>query len=195
MPISPANMALFIAYLYNAGYAASTVNTYVSSIGYFHHLSDVPDPTKVGYILELLRGYGKLRSCFDTHLPWPVTIPILRKAFDVLPSLSLSHFQSLLFKSMSSLAFFAFLRIGEITSRTDKDFQNSLQLSQVLQMANQQGAKHPLKSLFTTLNTVTINHLHISLVISRQQDRSLCPVQLLLDYLQLGTMFWSIVFE
>ena len=29
---------------------------------------------------------------------------------------------------MSSLAFFAFLHIGEITSRTDKDSQNSLQL-------------------------------------------------------------------
>lgn len=107
VPISPANLALFIAYLYDAGYAPPTVNTYVSSIGYFHRLSQVPDPTKVGYILELLRGYGKLRSCVDTRLP--VTIPILRKAFDVLPSLSLSHFQSLLFKSMSSLPFFFLL--------------------------------------------------------------------------------------
>ena len=66
-------------------------------IGYFDHLSGVFDLTKVGYILELLRGYGKLRSCVDTCLQ--VTTPILRKAFDVLPSLSLSHFQSLLFKS------------------------------------------------------------------------------------------------
>ena len=44
-------------YLYAAGYATSTVNNYVSSIGYFHRLSDVPDPTKVGHILELLKGY------------------------------------------------------------------------------------------------------------------------------------------
>ena len=116
----------------------------------------------MGYILELLKGYGKLRSCVDTRLP--VTIPILRKAFDVLPSLSLTHFQSLLFKSMSSLAFFAFLRIGELTSRTDKDYQNSLQLSQVLKLTNQPP---------------------ISLVIPCQQDRSVCPVHLLLDYLQL----------
>ena len=108
---------------------------YVSSIGYFHRLSDVPDPTKVGYIMELLRCYGKLRSRVDTRLP--ITIPILRTAFDVLLSLSLSHFQSLLFKAMSSLAFFAFLHIGEITSRADEDSKNSLQLSQVLKITNQ----------------------------------------------------------
>lgn len=184
VPISPANLALFIAYLYDAGYAPPTVNTYVSSIGYFHRLSQVPDPTKVGYILELLRGYGKLRSCVDTRLP--VTIPILRKAFDVLPSLSLSHFQSLLFKSMSSLPFFffAFLCIGKITSRTDKDSQKSLQLSQVLQMTNQQGAITSIKITFHNFRH-SYNQPPISLVISRQQDRSVCPVQLLLDYLQL----------
>ena len=182
IPISPANLALFIAYLYHAGDAASTINTYVSSVGYFHRIADVPDPTKVGYILELLRGYGRLRSCVDTHLP--VTIPILRKAFDVLPSLSLSHFQSLLFKSMSFLAVFAFLRIGEITSRTDKDSQNSLQLSQVLKITNQQGAITSIKITFHNFKH-SYNQPPISLVISRQQNRSVCPVQLLLDYLQL----------
>ena len=177
VPISPANLALFIAYLNHAGYAASTVNTYVSSIGYFHRIVDVPDPTKVGYILELLRGYGKLRSCVDTRLP--VTIPIiLRKAFDVLPSLSLSHFQSLLFKSMSSLAFFAFLRIGEITNSTDKDSQNNLQLNQVLKLKNQQGAITSIKITFHNFKH-SYNQPPISLVILCQQNRSVCPVQLL----------------
>ena len=182
VPISPANLALFRAYLYEAGYAASTVNSYVSSIGYFHRLSDVPDPTKVGYIMELLRGYGKLQSHVDTSLP--ITIPILRTAFDVLPSLSLSQFQSLLFNAMSSLAFFAFLHIGKITSRADKDSKNSLQLSQVLKITNQQGDITSIKITFHNFKH-RYNQPPISLVISRHQNRTVCPVQLLLDYLQL----------
>ena len=107
-------------------------------IGYFHSLSGVFGFTKVGYILELLRGYGKPRSCVDPRLP--VTIPILRKAFDVLPSLSLSHFQSLFFKSEFFGLFCFFSHRRNNLSWTDKVSQNSLQLSQVLQMTNQQGA-------------------------------------------------------
>lgn len=46
IPISPANLALFIAYLYKKQYACSTVNTYVSALGYSHKLSGFVDPTK-----------------------------------------------------------------------------------------------------------------------------------------------------
>ena len=47
LPVSPSVLALFIAYLFNLNYAPSTVNTYVSAIGYSHRLSNLPDPTRV----------------------------------------------------------------------------------------------------------------------------------------------------
>lgn len=134
----------------------------------------------MGHILELLRGYGKLWSRVDTHLP--VTILMLRKAFDVLPSLSLSHFQSLLFKAMSSLAFSAFLRIGKITIRTDRDSRNILQFSQVVKLTNQQGDITAIKITFQNFKH-SYNQPPLSLVISCQHDRTVCPVQLLLAYL------------
>ena len=96
------------------------------------------------------------------------------------------HTFNLLFKSLSSLAFFAFLCIDEITSLTDKDSQTSLQLSQVLQMTNHQGAIKSIKITFHNFkHSYMYNQPPISLVISRQQVRSVCPIQLVLDYLQL----------
>lgn len=182
VPISPANLALFIAYLYHLGYAAATVNTYISSIGYFHRLADVRDPTKVGYIVELLRGYGKLRSRVDTRLP--VTIPILQRVFNVLPGLSVSQYQSVLFKAMSSLAFFAFLRIGEITIRSVHEASNVLQLGDVETINNQEGYPTSIKITFHNFkHSYTLPP--VSLVIVRQFNRTVCPVQLLLDYLRL----------
>ena len=59
-------------------YAASTANTYVSALCYCHRLAGVNDPTKVFWVLEMLKGYGKLSLRVDTRLP--ITLHILRKA-------------------------------------------------------------------------------------------------------------------
>ena len=37
-------------------YAASTVNTYVSALCYTHKLFGFPDPTKVFFIIQMLKG-------------------------------------------------------------------------------------------------------------------------------------------
>lgn len=89
---------------------------------------------------------------------------------------------------MSSIAFFAFLRIGEITIRTDKDSRNILQFSQVLKSTNQQGDVTAIKITFHNFKH-SYNRPPMSLVISRQQDRTVCPVQLLLAYLQIRGTF------
>ena len=46
--------------MFERHYAASTANTYVSVLGYCHRLAGVTDPTKVFWIIEMLKGYGKL---------------------------------------------------------------------------------------------------------------------------------------
>ena len=67
LPISPSNLGLFIAYMFQRNYASSTANTYVFALGYYHRLAGVPDPTKVFWVLEMLKGYGKLGSRW-THV-------------------------------------------------------------------------------------------------------------------------------
>jgi hypothetical protein len=117
MPISPATLALFIAYLFDHNYAFSTVNTYVSAIGYSHKLSSLPDPTRVFYIIQMLKVYARNGICLDSCLL--VTFPILQSLLAAAPGITALCYQVCQFKAMCSLAFFAFLRIGKITKQTN----------------------------------------------------------------------------
>ena len=128
LPIFPATLALFIAYLFDRNYAPSTVNTYVSALGYSHKLSGLPDPTRVFYIIQMLKGYGKTGFRLDSRLP--ITLPILKSLLEVSPHLKGSRYQICQFKAMCSLAFFAFLRIGEITTTKNTGCQ-PLQMHQL----------------------------------------------------------------
>ena len=48
-----------IAYMFNFHYAPSTVTTYISALGYSHKLLGFPDPSKVFYASQILKGYKK----------------------------------------------------------------------------------------------------------------------------------------
>ena len=98
-------MALFIAYLFHHHYAASTADTHISALSYLHKLMGLSDPTKVFFIIQMLQGYGKLGSSVDGRLL--ITLPI-RILFQI------SHYELCLFRAMCSLAFYAFLCVGEM---------------------------------------------------------------------------------
>ena len=112
-PITVPMFCLFIAYLYDLKYAASTVHTYVSALSYSHKLSGYPDPSKAFVVVQMLKGYSKLNARLDSRLP--ITIPILHKLLRCATLLPLTKYQILMFQAMCSTAFFAFLRVGEIT--------------------------------------------------------------------------------
>lgn len=58
-------MALFIAFMYDKKYAPSTVSSYVSALGYSHRFLGLADPTKAFFIIQILKGYGKIGSRLD----------------------------------------------------------------------------------------------------------------------------------
>jgi hypothetical protein len=94
--------------------APASVNTYVSAIGYSHKLLHLVDPTKVFYIIQMLKGYGKLGFLLDSRLP--ITLPILTRLLMAAPHCIGTAYDQCRFQAMCGLAFFAFLCIGEITS-------------------------------------------------------------------------------
>ncbi|CAH3019254.1 unnamed protein product, partial [Porites evermanni] len=106
-PVSPSVLALFSAYLYDKHYAFSTVNTYVSAIGYSHKLAGAEDPTKVFFILQMLKGYNKKGFRLDSRLP--ITLPILERVMSSAFRTTLSRYEAYLFRAMCAIAFFAFL--------------------------------------------------------------------------------------
>ncbi len=98
LPIMPATMALFIAYLFECHYATSMVNTYISVLSCSHKLSGLPDPTRVFFIIQMLKGYGKNRARLDSRLP--ITLSILQRLIEVSPRLTSSHYQRCQFKAI-----------------------------------------------------------------------------------------------
>ena len=160
-------------------YAASTANTYVSALGYRHRLAGVTDPTKVFWIIEMLKGYGKLSSRAHTRLP--ITLPILRNVLTRTRTICPSLYRARLFSAMCTTAFFAFLRVGELTFCPRSP--DVLQLNQVVQLVESSGHITGLKITFTNFKHSFNQNKHISVTLSRRSD--ICLVQALLDYLAL----------
>ena len=180
MPISPATLALFIAYLFDRNYASSTVNTYISAIGYSHKLSSLPDPTRVFCIIQMLKGYAKNGIRLDSRLP--VTLPILQSLLAAAPGITASCYQVCQFKPMCSLAFFAFLRIGEITKQTNNASCQPLQMDQISYVYDSSHKVVGIKLTFLDFKH-NYNQRPFTLLVYRQT--SCCPVALLLEYLAL----------
>ena len=177
MPISSATLALFIAYLFERQYAPSTVNTYVSALGYSHKLSGLPDPTRVFYIIQMLKGYGKNGSRLDSRLP--ITLPVLTSMLQGSSQIKGSGYQICQFKAMCSLAFFAFLRIGEITTAKKRSCQ-PLQM-QHIEHVHDSGKR--VASIKLTFHDFKHNYDQRPFTLILHRQAAACPVQLLLDYL------------
>jgi len=176
LPLSPSDLGLFIAYMFQHQYAPSTANTYVSALGYCHRLVGAPDPSKVFWVVEMLKGYKKLGIRIDSRLP--ITLPILRNIIEVTPSLCSTAYNAFLFKAMCTTAFFAFLRVGEITHCPRSP--TVLQVKQVVKLEDLSGDTVGFKIRFDDFKH-SYNQPNISITLLRRSD--ICPVQSLLDYL------------
>ena len=164
--------------MFDRHYAPSTVNTYISALGYSHKLLSLADPTKIFYILQMLKGYGKLGFRLDSRLP--VTLPILSRLLMAASRCITAQHDQCQFQAMCALAFFAFLRIGEITS-TSKRGNIALSLNQLTKLLRD-GEVIGFKLTFTDYKH-NYNQRPFSMVISRQPSPMPCPVQNLCSYL------------
>ena len=175
LPLSPSNLGLFIAYMFQHQYAVSTTNTYVSALGYCHRLMGLPDPSRVFWVMKMMKGYRKMGLRIESRLP--ITLPILRNINEVIPSLCSNVYNAFLFKAMCIMAFFAFLRVGEITYCPRSPAV--LHLKQVVKLEDLSGAIVGLKIKFVDFKH-SYNHPSIAITLSRRTD--ICPGQSLLDY-------------
>ena len=117
-----------MSHLYSLRYTSSTVSSYLPAIGYAHRLAGVKDPTETALIRQILKGCSKLTPVHDMRLP--ITLLILRQIIASFQHTTGSAYKLQMLTAMCSLAFFAFLRIGEITVN-GKDHNNLIRLPQV----------------------------------------------------------------
>ena len=126
----------------------------------------------------MLKGYGKTVIRLDTRLP--ITLPILGQFLQVSPSICTSQYVCCLFKAMCTVAFFAFLYIGEMT--TSSGSSNVLQLHHLERLTNSSGDIVSIKIKFGNFKH-SYNQYPLAIVLTSHAE--VCPVQSLLDYLAL----------
>ena len=126
LPVSIPVLMGFIAYIHNEGYAPASIITTLSAMSYVNGLQD---PAKNFLISKLLTEAQNLRSVSDVRLP--ITLPILAQLIRAVPLAFTSHYNCLMLHAMIVLAFKAYLRVGEMVSRTNGMTQNCLQFNDV----------------------------------------------------------------
>ena len=114
-PIPLNHITHFIAYLSLNGFSPSTIISYISGLNFFHNLRNYGDITEAFVVQKMLTGMTRSNSkSKDSRLP--ITYNILKEITSVLPAICSSDYEIRLFTAAFVLAFFAFLRVGEITS-------------------------------------------------------------------------------
>lgn len=176
--ITPGTFLLFIAYLKCLGLAPASVTSAVSAVSYKFQINGFPSPSENFLVRKALSGLRKLEPSNDIRLP--ITLPLLEKLVNSVDCVFSNFFLRQLFKSMYTLAFYAFLRVGEFTSCSAAKHP-VLAIHDVL--VDQLKPEHGLSILFRNYKHNTGGR-PFSLNVSPQSKTSICPVRNFLNYLQ-----------
>lgn len=165
----------FVAHLFEQGFAPPTIATHISAIAYAHKIMGAPDPTDQFVVRKLLSGASRLACKPDTRLP--ITPTILQKISETLGKMNFPHYHQTMFRAIYTLAFFAFLRIGELALPTAKSQNYVVQLKDIaVQPDSLQLNMHTYKH--------SASHQPVTLHIQTQPS-TICPVKAMVAYLAL----------
>lgn len=174
-PFTTDNVVNFIAYLRHKRLSPATVATYLSAISYLCKIKVITDPTDNFIVKTVMNSYRKLTPPGVTRLP--ITLPILHKMICALPHVITKTRTQILYTSMYLLAFYALLRLGEITTGSNYNSANILGVHQI--------------EISDTQLTLSFFHYKHSdgtahkLIIKHCADTSVCPVWNMRRYLQI----------
>lgn len=160
----------FIAHLFDSNLSPSSINSYIAAISFWHELHQWTNPTRHPLVQRLLMGVRNSRRSISTR--GPITIPILRQLLLSLSHTSFSSYISVLLSSIFTLAFYAFLRVGEFTESPHNIHHNDCLLS-------------PGSSVMITFRTFKFSRGSSPHLVIPYAGHALCPVLYLSRYLSL----------
>ena len=174
LPLSYQQIVAFISFMLAKRYAPTTVISYVSALSYAHKMSGLSDPCAVFAVQKVLASATKISPSVDHRLP--ITLSILSSLTNSLKSTTSNPYLRSLFKAMYIVSFFALMRVGEITTNTTGNV--ALMSDQI--------------RFFPTHVILTIRHFKhnvsgqpVELVMTKQTESSICPVNSLIEYFHL----------
>lgn len=127
IPVTEQSLFLFIVYMKKQQYAAATITSNVSAIGYVHKLAGTNDPASSFLVKKSLQAIRKMQPSCDTRLP--ITEDILHLLVSTAGHAAHSMYRLKLMQAMFMLAYHAFLRVGEITESEHNLFLSDVTLT------------------------------------------------------------------
>ncbi len=110
---TPGDVLLFLTSMEMRGLAASTILTKFSAISYFFKLLSLGDLSQNYILSRFLMGIKKSVLKVDDRIP--VSLPLLHRMVDVLSTMGISEYNTVMLQSLLVLCFHGFLRPGEIS--------------------------------------------------------------------------------
>lgn len=167
LPVPWEHVLLFIVNLKKSSYAARTISAKLSALAFVHKLYDFPDPTNNFLVRKTMVALHKSSSA---KIRLPISRELLHQLVNALTYVTSQVYQQKMFKAMFLLAFYAFLRVGELTNSA-----NNLLVSDVT--FTDQGA---------TLTFRSFKHSdgqHALVNIQKYKEQGYCPVMALQRFL------------
>ena len=177
-PIQPVQLAQFIAFQHKVGFKGSSIQTQIAGISFLQRIMGFPNPSEHLLIKKLLISVQKNSNTPDKRLP--ITLPLLRKLVSILPKVVLSKFDILLFQAMFLLAFYALLRVGEM-SITKYGSANVIQFHDITLVRSNMKVSGILLQMRHYKHSPTTTS---PLSIQASKDTDICPVHALYTYLR-----------
>lgn len=122
--LSVENIIDFIAWLSIKGYASSSVKSYISAISFRCKMANTCDVTDNFIVKKLLTGLSRLDIRKDVRMP--ITHETLTKIILALPAICFSNFEAILFGAIFTIAFYGFLRVGELVPQNNSILGHAL---------------------------------------------------------------------
>ena len=112
-PPSLNDVVQFVAYMSLKALSFATAKAYLAGISYYCKTQDKPDVTNHFLARKVLEGLRRQKRQNDTRLP--ITLQLLDRIIKILPNICTNTYETSLFSAAFALAYFALLRVGEVT--------------------------------------------------------------------------------
>ena len=177
-PASINSLLIYIAHCSVQGLSYSTVVSRISAIAFIHRFRQQTDNTQQFLVRKALLGYkNRYKSC---DLRKPISMSLLNSMCSNLSNIFKEGYDICLFRAVFLTAFYAFLRVGEYTSKSVTN-PNLLLFSNVKLVH-----KNKILHGFTiTFDKFKHSKGHSFTLYISKCSGTFCPVQAMSDYLSL----------
>ena len=169
-PSKKGQICLFASHLFHQqGLSPAAIMTKMSAISFIHKLYESCDPTKSFMFRKLMVYYRKQKPQQDARLP--ITPCLLHDMLDAISKMGFSYYDAVLFRSMLTLDFAAFLRVSEMAGVTHHLQHNNVRI-----------IKGKIVIRFTTYKWSKQTGFVLTV---RPTNLMFCPVKCLAQYLEI----------